>query len=122
MELTSNSIRLFPYLLPSDILGRSLNISSGVVPTNRPAAPVVSRLATPPRVLRSTQNPSSNPDMGGAYVPSISLPNVGSQFLPPTSEPARGSYVPILHNISGSPPPSTRPSGHVGLGPIGPAS
>ena len=52
-------------------------------------------------------------------MPSMGFPNVGSQFVPPTSQLARGSYVPF---ISHSPPPVVGSSGHVGFGPIGHAS
>ena len=52
----------------------------------------------------------------------IDLSNVGIQFVPPTSQTNRGSYVLVLHNISHIPPPVVGSSGHVGLGPIGSAS
>ena len=122
MDLTPKSIRLFPYLLPSDHLGRSLNIPSSVVPANPPSAPMVSRISTPSRVLHSAQNPLWNSHMEGDSMSPIALPNVGSKFSPPTSQIAIGSYVPILHNISHPPPPTIGPSGHTDLGPIGPTS
>ena len=122
MQLIPNSKRPFPYLLPSDILGRSLNLPSGVVPTNPLAKPMVSRLATHLREIQSAQNPLSNPPVGGDSIPSISFLNVGSQFVPPTSQPARGSYVPVLHNTLNFLPSAARPSGHAGFGPIGPSS
>ena len=50
MELTPNYKRPFPYNLPSDILGRSLNIPSSDFPSNPPSTPTVSRLSTPSRV------------------------------------------------------------------------
>ena len=46
---------------------------------------------------------------------------VGSQFLPPTSQTTRGSYVLVLHNISHPAPQTIIPSGHTGLSRIGPA-
>ena len=55
-------------------------------------------------------------------MPPVAFSNVKSQVLPPTSQTARGSYVPILDNILQPPPPGVGPSGHVGFGPIGPAS
>ena len=55
-------------------------------------------------------------------MPTIALLNVGSQFLPPTSQTTRGFYVPILHNIPNPPPPTVVPSCHDGLGSIGPTS
>ena len=122
MELTPNSRRPFPYLLPSDVLGRSSNIPSSVIPTNAPSAPMVRRLTTPVRVPQSFQNPLSNSHMGGSSMNPIDFLNVGSQFHPPTSQTTRGSYVPFLHNISDPPPPVVRASGHAGLGHIGPAS
>ena len=60
--------------------------------------------------------------MGGDSIPSMGLSNVGSQFVPPTSQTTRGSYVPALHNISHLPPLAVGSSGHDGLGPIGPVS
>ena len=60
--------------------------------------------------------------MGGASIPPIGFPNVGSQFFPPTSQRARGSYVPVLHNISHPPPPIVGPITHTSLGPIDPTS
>ena len=50
MELNTKSRRHFPYLLPSELLGRSLNIPSSVVPANPPSPPTVSRIDTPSRV------------------------------------------------------------------------
>ena len=47
MELTLNSRRPLPYILPSDILGRSLNILYSSIRTNAPSAPTVARLTTP---------------------------------------------------------------------------
>ena len=41
-------------------------------------------------------------------------------FFLSTSHTTRGSYVPILHNISQPPPPTIRPSGDASYGPIGP--
>ena len=52
-------------------------------------------------------------------MPPISLPNVGTHFLPSTSHRDIGSYVPFLHNI---PQPSlivVGTSGHASYGPIG---
>ena len=57
MYSTPNSRIPFPYFLPSDILGRPLNIPSSVVSVNPPFAPMVYRLATPSRVPQSAQNP-----------------------------------------------------------------
>ena len=122
MDFTPNYRTPFPYLLPTDLLGRSLNIPSSVVPTNPPSAPMVYRLATPSIVPQSAQNPLSNSHMGGSSMPPIALSNVGSQFVPPTFQTTRGSYIPILHNISHPPPPTIGPSGHTDLGPIGPTS
>ena len=47
MELTLNSRRPLPYLLPSDILGRSLNIPYSPILKNAPSAPMMARLTTP---------------------------------------------------------------------------
>ena len=47
MELTPNSRKPLPYLLPSDILGRSLNIPSSSIPANTPPASMMTRLTTP---------------------------------------------------------------------------
>ena len=122
MELTLNSRRPFPYLLPCDILGRSLNIPSSVVPSNPPATPTVSRLSTPSRVPLSIQNPLSNSHMGVVSMPPISFLNVGSQFVPPTSQTSRGSYVHVIYNIPQPPHPAIGPSSNIGFGPIGLAS
>ena len=46
MDLTPNSRSPLPYLLPSDILGRSLNVPSSAISTNAPSAPMVARLTT----------------------------------------------------------------------------
>ena len=122
MELTPNSRIPFPYLLPSYLLGRSLNIPTSVVLTNASSATTVSRLSTPSRVLQSAHNPMSNSHMRGYSMPPKALSNVGSQFVPPTSQTSRGSYVPILHNISHPPHPTVRPSAHASFGPICPTS
>ena len=53
-------------------------------------------------------------------MPPIYFPNVGSQFVPPTSQPASGSYVLVLHNSSHFTPLAAGPSGYAGIGPIGP--
>ena len=50
MDITLNSRSTLPYLLPSDILGRSLNIPSSAIPMNAPSAPTMARLTTPTRV------------------------------------------------------------------------
>ena len=59
----------------------------------------MSRLATPTRVPQSVQNPLSNYYMGGNSIASIALSNIGSRFLPPTTQTSTGTYVPSLHNI-----------------------
>ena len=122
LELTPNSRRPFPFLLPSDLLGRSLNIPCDDVPTNPPATPMVSRLSIPSIALHSTQNTFSNPHAASTSMPTISLSKFRSQFIPPTSQPTKGSYVSVIHNISHLPPLAVGPSGHVGIDPIGPAS
>ena len=78
MELNTNYRIPLTYLLPSDILGRSLNIPSSVVPVNAPSAPTVSRLTTHARVPKSIQNPLSSSYMGGTSMPPTYLLNVGS--------------------------------------------
>ena len=78
MEFTPNSRRPFPYLLPSDILGRSLNIPFSAIPANPPFAPIVSRFSMPLRVPNSVQNPLLNSHMGGTYMHPIGFSNVGS--------------------------------------------
>ena len=82
IEPTPNSRRNLPYLLPSDILGRSLNFPSSSIPMNAPSAPIVARLITPIRVPRSIQNPFPNSQMGGTSMPPIALSNAGSHFYP----------------------------------------
>ena len=122
MELTPNSRIPFPYHFPSDLLGRSLNIPSSDVPSNSPYAPMMPILTTPARVPQSVQNPLSNYYMVGNSIPPIAFPNVGSKFLPPTSQTSRAYYVPVIHNIPQPPPLAVGPSGHAIFGPIGPSS
>ena len=65
MELTQNSRRPFPYLLPSDILGIPLNIPSSMALSNPPPTPTVSRLATP---LPPIVQPGGHTCLGNQYL------------------------------------------------------
>ena len=76
MELTPNPRRGFPYLLPSDLLGRSLNIPSSSVLANAPPAPMITRLTLPVGISQYAPNPTPNCSLGSSPMPSIGFPNV----------------------------------------------
>ena len=57
-----------------------------------------------------------NPSLRSAPSSSMGLLNRRSQFLPPTSHTNRGSYVPILHNISQPNPPVVGSIGPIDYG------
>ena len=122
MELTPNSRIPLPYLLPSDILVRSLNLPSSAIPANDRPSPTMTRITTLAEVSQSVPNPMSNSQMGGTSMPPMVFRKVGSQFLPSMSYTTMGSYVSILHNIPQLKPPAIGSGGHAGYVSIGPAS
>ena len=81
---------------------------------------MVTRLTTLARVSQYAPNPMSNLSLRSDPMPSMGLPNLGSQFLPPTSHAVRGPYVPILQNVPIHTPPAIEfggPDGYVHVSP-----
>ena len=114
MELTPNPRRGFPYLLPSYLLGRYLNIPSSWILANSPHAPTFTRLTTPVGISQSALNPMPNSSLKIALMLSMSMPNFGNQYFPSTSYTNRRPYIPIFHNTTRPTPQVVGPSGTTG--------
>ena len=125
MEITLKHRMSFPYLIQSDLLSRYLNVPSSSILADSPPASKITRLSvhssthsTAVVISQSAPNPTPNSSLRSSPMLSMSLSSVWIQSLPSTSYGTRGSYVPILHNISKTTPPATRSSGTAGYGPI----
>ena len=110
MGLTSHSftstIRPFPYLLPSDILGCSVGIaSSQTMNVNVLSSPTIRNFRTQPAQ-------TSTASMEISFMPSINLPNVTRHHSLSLSLFVVGfQYAPTSYNTLGAMPSAIGPSG-----------